>query len=516
MTTHHPTSITTMHRIARAIAAFLFLAVSGIAFAKGTHPDIKPDAGIDLYGSILDETGAPVAGVVVSDGFQCVATDARGVYQMKRNSKARMVYYSTPENFVVETGGAPGKNSLAKFWTKLGNGNRHNFDLARLPAPEREFTLVCVGDPQTRIDANLARYKEETIADLRAFGEASRLPCYAILLGDVVHDNLQFLEPMRDITSLAEIPFFAVIGNHDHNEAVKNDDYKSGENFENVFGPLNYSFNRGGVHIIGMDNILYGDRKNYKVGFTDEQVEWLRQNLRFVPKNKAIVLAYHAPLRADNSLQNREAVLSLLKGYADVQLMAGHMHTQENLVITQPIDAFEHTHATACGAWWRSTLNTDGTPNGFAFYTFNGNKAANWAYKSIRRGLDFQMRMYRGDARFGGPGGHFTYYQTADDIVVDVWNSDPSWKIIAYEDGVEAGPLKKLPRMVDAYAAGYHVGELKRKSYASGGNGENTHLYRHTLKNPNARVEVRATDRFGNTYSVKEFTTGLSAAKDYN
>ena len=78
--------------LVRLAAAVLFLSAASAALAQHEHPAVKPDAGVDLYGTILDNAGAPVAGVVVSDGYQCVATDARGVYQMKRHAKARMVY----------------------------------------------------------------------------------------------------------------------------------------------------------------------------------------------------------------------------------------------------------------------------------------------------------------------------------------------------------------------------------------------------------------------------------------
>lgn len=37
-----------------------------------------PDAGNDLYGIICDNGGNPLKDIVVSDGYQCVATDSRG------------------------------------------------------------------------------------------------------------------------------------------------------------------------------------------------------------------------------------------------------------------------------------------------------------------------------------------------------------------------------------------------------------------------------------------------------
>ena len=61
----------------------------------------KPNAGNDLYGQITDESGQALAGVVVSDGYQNVVTDAKGWYQMKRNTKALYVNYSIPKRINV-------------------------------------------------------------------------------------------------------------------------------------------------------------------------------------------------------------------------------------------------------------------------------------------------------------------------------------------------------------------------------------------------------------------------------
>ena len=37
-----------------------------------------------------------------------------------------------------------------------------------------------------------------------------------------------------------------------------------------------------------------------------------------------------------------------------------------------------------------------------------------------------------------------------------------------------------------------------------------SHLYYYTLQSPTASVEVRATDRFGTTFTQTKFTTGLA------
>jgi len=62
--------------------------------------------------------------------------------------------------------------------------------------------------------------------------------------------------------------------------------------WENVWGPRYYSFNRGNVHYIALDNVA-NDLSS--VSFSDEQVKWLQQDLSYVPKDKMIVISYHIP-----------------------------------------------------------------------------------------------------------------------------------------------------------------------------------------------------------------------------
>ncbi|MDF9832002.1 putative repeat protein (TIGR02543 family) [Ereboglobus sp. PH5-5] len=489
-------------------------------WVEGNHPVITPDAGKTLYGSIIDDTGAPVPNVVVSDGFTCVKTNDAGIYQMTRNAKARVVFYSTPETHAVKTLGT-GRTGYAWFSKKLVTGvNRYNFDLVRLPAPETDFMLLGIGDPQVTSLAQLKRFETETIADIGKLRQATpaNTPIYAIMLGDIVGDNLHLLAPLRDIVNASPVTYFSVPGNHDHNQAYSglNKDYESGEDYENICGPLNYSANIGNVHIIGLDDILYTKQSGYGTGLTTEILEWVKQDLSHVPKTKTIIVAYHIPLRG-GTYQKAQDLFALLKDYADVHFMAGHTHYQQNITFTisgstKNITAYEHIHGGACGAWWNSIVNVDGAPNGYGVYTISGTKITDWYSKPTGYSDTYQMRMYRGNASFGGNYGTYTYGRNANDVVVDIWNSDTTgkWKFAVYEDNVKVSDsLTKLSTSakVDAYAAGYHVGVLGRTYDSS----SNNHLYYHTLKNAAAKhIEIRATDRFGKTYSLSDFTTDLS------
>ncbi|WP_418173801.1 calcineurin-like phosphoesterase C-terminal domain-containing protein, partial [Alistipes putredinis] len=249
---------------------------------------------------------------------------------------------------------------------------------------------------------------------------------------------------------------------------------------------------------------------DYSLGFRDDQVEWLRQDLSYVPKDKMVIFCVHIPMRASNN-QNVQAVLELLKPFAEVHIMSGHTHYAENNTYDSH---YEHVHGAACGAWWHSTINTDGTPNGYAIYKVKGATIDNWVYKATGFDPDFQIRLYRGSDIFmeGYTPSYQFYYKGDDQIVANIWNADKDWKIEVYENGTKTGEMKPYESNAtkrDAWASGYHCGVQGRAP----GNYDRTntsHLYYYTLQSSTASVEVRATDKFGQTYSQSKFTTGLA------
>lgn len=481
------------------------------------HPAITPDPGIDLYGSIIDDMGNPVPGVVVSDGYQCVVTDVKGVYQMVRNPSALTVFYSTPAAYEVKRTGTI--SAAANFFTALSSqSKRYNFTLKRLTAVENDFSLICIGDPQVTSAADVERYSAETIADMKAFVKSQALPCYGLVLGDTVGDQPQFLTQMRNLTGSIGMPYFTTIGNHDK-VGGNSTTPRNVSAYTAVFGPVNHSWNRGKVHFISLDNVIFQDNSIYSGGLEDSQIEWLRQDLSYVSKDKLIIIYYHIPIRNDKDFKNRTAFFSLLQDYPNVHFMVGHTHYQENFKIGNGSHTiYEHIHGAACGAWWKSTVNCDGTPNGYAVYSVQGTEIKDWYYKATRYDKGFQIRLHRGSDSFGGQYGSYSYGKGTNDIVANIWNADTSWKLEAYEDGVKAGNLTKLNTLIDAFAAGYHVGVLNRipGNYGATGNGQNKHAYIHSLKNPNAKeIEVRATDLFGNIYAQKGIITDLKTAERY-
>lgn len=475
--------------------------------------NITPDAGMDLYGLIADTDGTPVEGIVVSDGFSCCATDSKGVYQMKKNSGATLVFYSTPAGYEVNTTSSQVK--AAAFYTALAKSTeRYDFTLKKLPAVEKAFSLMCIGDPQVANTSDIERYKTETLPDMKSFFDSTDKPCYGLVLGDVTADQPQYFSQMKTVMGSTDMPVFVTIGNHDKTGGSATEP-RTGATFSEVYGPLNYSFNRGEVHFVCLDNILYSNKDDYAGGFTDAQIEWLRQDLNYVPKNKLVIVYYHIPIRNTTSIQNRDNMLNLLKDFEHVHLMCGHTHYAENCIVTSPINSYEHIHAATCGSWWKSTINGDGAPNGYGIYSIDGTTITNSYYKSVRYDKSFQIRLHWGDAEFGGAYGYYKYGQGGNTVYANVWNADKDWKIEAFEDGVKVADLQKLSDSTkDAWALGYHIGVLNRNPSNYSPNCK--HAYVHKIVNPNATLEIRATDPFGNVYTQREIVTNLDTAASYS
>lgn len=477
--------------------------------------EINPSEGINLYGFIGDENDDPLSGVVVSDGFSCVATNEKGVYEMKRNEEATHVFYSVPSDCEINTFSPT--VSMASFYQPLTDAQRYDFKLKKLAQEETNFTFLCIGDPQVKDDSQIKRFRNEIMDDIDDFKKSSSKPIYALAMGDMVHDKPALFNPMKEAIGSIGIPVFTTIGNHDKVASLDNNEPRNSKQFCEVYGPLNYSFNRGNVHFICLDNVMFSNSTDYGAGFTDEQVEWLKADLSFVPKNKMIVCFYHIPIRNSNSIvvRNKAQILELFSGYAEVHLMCGHTHYNDNFQLTTPVSAYEHIHAASCGAWWKSVVNGDGTPNGYGVYEVNDVNMENWFYKSAQFDQSHQFRLHWGDAVFGTFNGGYTYGKPDYTLIGNIWNADSSWEIKVYVDDEYKGEMKKLNLKKDAWAMGYHIGvlNLSVSTYTTTTN----HLYYYNLKgvDRNANIRVVATDGFGNVYEETNITTTLDTAEKY-
>lgn len=470
-----------------------------------TEPsDIAPAEGMTLYGLVADTDGNPLEGVVVSDGYACAATDDRGVYQIKRHRSSKYAYLSMPSGY--EAPGQEGFGSYPLFYkpSKSLTGSystpfRVDFTLHKRAQDDKRFVLVAMGDPQPDNDAHVQRFRNETIEDIKAeLKRHAGKTIVGLALGDIIGiDNPaapgERLTKMKSAMGASGIPIFCAIGNHDKDKL----DFTGGT-FENIMGPLYFSFNVGDVHFVVLDDLRFykSTVSGYNKGFTVEEVNWLREDLKFVPHDKRIIVCYHAPIYNNFDAENARAIFDQLQPYAEPTAMAGHTHTTRHWVNSYGMR--EYVLSTACGFFWRTNHSNDGIPNGYYVFEFDGTKTVNAYFKGTNRDRSFQMRLYRGNATYGGPYARYTYEYTQNEIVANIFFAADDWTFRVFEDGTPTDrPLTRIDGHGDYWIWGYTVGVRQQAASATC-----WHLYKYTLKNPEAKnIRVEATDPYGNVYS---------------
>lgn len=506
------------------------LLVALTALFIGLFPSVART--MKVFGTVSDLNGNPIPGVTVSDGFTAVQTDADGKYSFVRNEAAYYVHYSVPSAYEI-----PLRYGLPCFFRKLDRDSVYNFHLIPKKTPsDRALNLFFMADPQCQNPHHVRRFHEETIPDIR--DHAASLPGndYCITLGDIGYTegefNTTYILPMMREEMKADnigMPVFQTNGNHDQiyeglalNKQNPLPMQRYLRMFEDLFGPTDYSWNRGDVHIISVNNVMYdvlNTASKYHGGLTKEQLEWIRQDLSFVPKDKLVLICMHIPVW---NMKDRKELLDILGEFPNRYIYSGHIHA--NRPATHENGVEEFNLAAASGCWWWSRINADGVPHGYQVVQIEGNRIVNQYWKSTRYPVSFQIRLYQGDCVFGGP--HETCALPFGDKVVlaNVFGWREGWKVEVYENGRYAGEMERInpdtgksqaPTVTscqDWWAIGFHCGVVGRGHINGSRRGSYipvcTHMFKFTRKSANSSIEVVATDPYGNVYRQSEIIKG--------
>jgi 3',5'-cyclic AMP phosphodiesterase CpdA len=317
------------------------------------------------------------------------------------------------------------------------------------------------------------------------------------------------------------IPWYNVLGNHDLNFDAE-EDKLADETFEAHFGPANYAFNQGKVHFIVLDDVIYPDPKDgkgYWGGFRDDQLEFVKNDLEFVPKDHLIVVAMHIPLSEPGEADSfkdgdRERLFELLKDYPHTLSLSAHTHLQRQDFFYEK-DGWgqksRHHHynvGTTSGDWYKGTLNEkgiplstmrDGTPKGYAFIDFDGNQYS-VRYKVVDQAEDYQMEIFapnvlKKDARTSA-GIYVNFFMGASDNEVRFKVDNGEWQKMAFMEEYDPAYL------VDLYQ--WDTAEELLEGRRPSNPQKSTHLWRANIPTAlapgNHVIEVEATDMFGKTH----------------
>ncbi len=376
---------------------------------------------------IRDRGERLLEGVKVSNGVEVAVTDQDGRYALPVSIDT-IIFVIKPRDWMVPVNrhhlplfyyvhkpeGSPDENYVFKGVPPTGPlPESIDFPLQRtgLPEPDR-FEVIVIADPQPSDVEELSWYAKDTVMEMVGTQAA-----FAVTLGDLVGDNLNLYESLNEIHAMVGIPWYNVPGNHDVN-FMSPDDTHANETFSRIYGPTSFAFQYSRVHFILLDDVVWkgfsGLRpkdgfpitNNYEGGLRSDQLAFIRNYVKTVPKDERIVLAMHIPLEGEgvHRVPQKEELFRILSDHPLTLSLSGHTHLQRHWFLPLP-NGGEHHHfnvGTASGSWYRGALdevsipNTtmrDGTPNGYAVITFDGT-AYSIRFKASRWPSDRQMTIH--------------------------------------------------------------------------------------------------------------------------
>lgn len=466
-------------------------------FASFRRPPVK-DLSITVLKGRVSAGGKGIAGVAVTDGINVVRTNKSGNYELISNKTSRFVYLSLPSGYEF-----PHENSITKFFKTIDHSKgifSANFELRKLDIPDEKHAFIVWADTQIQNKKDAEWLLSDPVPDLKGVLDSykGQMPLHGIGCGDLVWDRFNLFDDYKKAIGVSGIPFFNLIGNHDMDLDARTDEGSS-STFKDHFGPSYYSYNRGKIHYVALDDVFFmGVEKRYMGYITEEQLQWLEQDLSSVPHGSTVVVCLHIPTntgqrRRDQETEpelggvviNRQHLYDLLKSYT-VHFMSGHTHFNE---VWTDGNMTEHNHGTVCGAWWTGPVCGDGTPAGYGVYEVDGDKL-NWYYKSTGKPKSHQMRIYPRGSQKDFP----------DEVCVNVWNYDKNWKLEWYADEKKMG----VPQQRTAYdplAYDLYLGKEKPKPRAWVEPNRTDHLFFMKPEPGIKEIKVMAADPFGNVYT---------------
>jgi hypothetical protein len=441
--------------------------------------------------------GRGLGAVSVTDGFDVVGTDSDGTFELVARNHGGFVSVSVPRGYGIPTS----TRGTAEFYRPIvpGPDGAMDTEFALLPlagSDDRHATLL-LPDIQTEFPFEMERFHSECVPDLlRTVSELGDLPVTGISCGDIMFDDLGLYPEYERGIGQVGIPFFQCVGNHDL-DLVDGPDEASTRTFTARFGPRYYSFDRGEIHYVVLDDVLWhGAGYIGYLGY--EQLHWLESDLARVEPGATVVVATHIPVQGSRylrdgerspgvsvSINNRAILYRLLEPF-EAHVVAGHTHENDHIWAD---GIHEHVSGTVCGAWWSGDICGDGTPNGYSIYEAVGSELR-WRYKATGALSGHQMRLYPRGSDPRAPG----------EIVANVWDADEEWVVTWFEGGDRRGGMSRRVG-IDPRARLKHTGSDLPEHRSWVEPYPTRHLFYAPVDPDHGPIRVEAVDRFGRTYT---------------
>lgn len=428
-----------------------------------------------------------LSGVIVTDGENFTRTKKNGKFAFDIKDDAEFVYIVTPSGYAGEW-----SSGIPAFYKRAEGQDSFTFELKKMETAG-SYSIIAVSDPQSRNEKHFAKFAGKPLEDLCRTAGSLEGEAVGIVLGDICWDVLPLLEDYKKEIVRTGIPFYPVVGNHDHDRNASGD-INATAAYRKAMCPENYAFFIGNDVVIVVDNIIYDTDKKYVEGYADHVINWVKGLEKLIPEDSDLYIAQHSPVRkrrhTDNrKIKNADEIFDIVRGH-NTTFISGHSHVNMNYEFEDGI--VDHNVAAICGAWWDTEHCTDGTPRGYKVYT-KADGRLKWYYKPVDYGKDHQVEVFR-------PGQSPMH---PNSVVLNVWDWDSQWKVTWFEDGRPMGVLKPVygisPQYINEIKAVYHDSGKNTPDYKQATQG--LHYFVATPSQYAKTVTVAVESRFGQKWA---------------
>lgn len=217
------------------------------------------------------------------------------------------------------------------LWTVSGGMLTSKILGATADVAGADFTFVQISD--SHIGFNKDANKDVIGTLQKAIGRINALPNrpdFILHTGDLSHlsEAGEFDALEQNLKSIKTEEFFYVPGEHD---VISDNGARYRERFgKKTLGGGWYSFDKKGVHFIGLVNVL-NIREGGLGNIGAEQLEWLKKDLEALSSSTPVVVFAHVPLWAVYpqwgwGTEDAEQALVFLRRFGSVTVLNGHIH----------------------------------------------------------------------------------------------------------------------------------------------------------------------------------------------
>ena len=267
-----------------------------------------------------------------------------------------------------------------------------------------KFRVVLFGDTQPRNQKEIDYMAHDVIAQVAS--EAKEVGAvFGINLGDELFDDLSLFGSLNRTIAQIGLPWYNVVGNHDLNfDAPSNE--LSTETFKKHYGPVCFAWEYSKVHFIAINDVVWhGLAGGYHGEIPREQLDFVKNYLKMVPKDRLVVISLHIPL---DDCKNAAELFHLIDDREHTVSFSAHTHVMAQIFFDEKSgwrgkNPHHHlNHATVCGCWWgghpdergipHATMS-DGVPNGYSIMEFEGVKYKQ-QFRAASRPAEDQMLIW--------------------------------------------------------------------------------------------------------------------------